>query len=442
MADPNPYLDPPGLGETGPRVTESFSDIRTRQQGAKAYNDVKGYHSDVGLILKDKDAFNRVRTSHPHTLFDNKFIYGPNSLVWDEQTSGTASSTWDGSKAQILMEVGTDPGDLIIRQTKEYFNYEPGKSQLIIFTGVLGSAKAGVRSRYGYFDDNNGLYFEVNENGPCVVRRSYTSGSPVDELVYQEDWNLDRLDGRGPSSIIADFSKTQIFIVNFQWLGVGSVTFALNINEEIIPIHRMNHANRLTEVYMSTPCLPIRLELENVAETESSSELSQICCSVISEGGSAPVYIPFGAITDNPAGELTHRAVNNDGSYYPIISLRLKSSYVRSVIKLLDYWVIADTNDAAFIFIIINPSLTGASWVSAGASSRAEYDVSATALTGGTVLTNIGFSNQIRGVSSPIGEVIRLASNIAGDSDVLTIAGKSEAGAANLYAGINWGELT
>jgi hypothetical protein len=64
----------------------------------------------------------------------------------------------------------------------------------------LGGEKANVRQRVGYFDDNNGIFFQQTNGNKRWVIRSSVSGTPVDtEFASQTDWNIDKLNGEGPS---------------------------------------------------------------------------------------------------------------------------------------------------------------------------------------------------------------------------------------------------
>jgi hypothetical protein len=85
-----------------------------------------------------------------------------------------------------------------------------------------------------------------------IVRRTYTSGSPVDTEISQSSWNGDKLDGTGASGFTLDPSKSNILFIDIEWLGVGSVRVGFVINGQLITAHTFNNANSLTTVYMQT----------------------------------------------------------------------------------------------------------------------------------------------------------------------------------------------
>ena len=164
--------------------------------------------SNVGDTLAEEgrsgglvDAFNRLRVANPITLFDSKQIHDNKPLFWDDQEvsgSGT-SSTYNTNQASSTIAVSNLTAGKRVRQTRQRFNYQPGKSQLVMFTGNAVSMDTGITKEVGYFDDNNGLFFRITATDAAVVVRTNTSGSPVDTVVPRSSWNGDKLDGNGPS---------------------------------------------------------------------------------------------------------------------------------------------------------------------------------------------------------------------------------------------------
>lgn len=234
------------------------------------------------------DAFGRWRVAAPETLFDSKQIFNNQPLYWDDQEVSGASttSTHSVNTASSAMGVAGTTAGKRVRQTYMRFNYQPGKSQLILCTGTLqkSGGGTGITRAFGYFDDKNGLFLQDKEGTIQLVKRGFMTGSAVDTEVDQVNWNLDKLDGTGASGITLDFTKSQILYIDFEWLGVGRVRMGFVVDGKIYYAHEFNHANNLSGVYMSTPNLPIRYEIENDG-TGGAATLEHICSSVISEGG-------------------------------------------------------------------------------------------------------------------------------------------------------------
>ena len=214
------------------------------------------------------DAFGRLRVSSPYTLFDDQNNYGTDSLVFNYVTNGSGSYSSLLNESAVNLTVGGNNNDLCVRQTKQYFRYQPGKSQLIMQTFVLGYAKEGVRKRIGYFDSNNGLFLEQivsdveGETGLRFVVRTNTSGSPVDTAYDSSTWNLDKMDGFGPSGVDLHAYNAQILFIDLEWLGVGRVRFGFVVDGNIYYCHEVKNANNIANVYMRTADLPIRAEIQ------------------------------------------------------------------------------------------------------------------------------------------------------------------------------------
>jgi len=332
------------------------------------------------------DAFGRMRISQPYTLFDSTHKYFENAKFVTD-TSGTANTVHQTNESVIDMNVGATSGDRVYRESKRTFVYQPGKSLLIMNTFVMNAQKENLRQRVGYFDTNNGVYFENDGTGNYLVLRSYVTGSVVNTRIAQDDWNHDKFDGTGYSSQdggehgALDISKSNIFWIDMEWLGVGDVRCGFVVDGRPIIAHIFHNDNINTTTYMTSATLPIRYEIENTGTTTSESKMKQICSSVMSEGGyeirgrSRTVGRAFSDPKDLPT----------TGTFTPVISIRIKDGNPNAVAIPKVASLFGVTNNMNYRYkIVTGGTLTGASWTSVGADSFVEYDISATAITGGT----------------------------------------------------------
>lgn len=382
------------------------------------------------------DAFSRLRTSDPATVFDSKLINDKQPFFWDESvTGGGASSAYDANTSSVDLTVGTASGNRVIRQTKEYFNYQPGRSMQILMTGIIGDALANVEQRIGYFEDNDGLFFEMTGTGAAVVTRTSTSGSVVNNSVAQASWNLDQMDGTGPSQVTLDFSKTQIFVIDFQWLGAGRVRMGFDIDGKIVYCHEFLNANVLAVPYMKTPNLPLRYEIENTGTAASSRTVKQICSSVSAESGFSGRMFDRGIISGTAATNISA------ATRTPIISLRLKSANIRCTLRVTVAGIMPTTNDDVWFELVFNGALTGASFASVDANSFAEFDTASTAITGGEVLHVSVSSERNPSTISNLNRAVTVVADITGTSDVVSVAATSITGIADVVGWICFEEL-
>lgn len=390
---------------------------------------------------RNLDAFNRLRISNPVTLFDGTLQYNSLPLFFETVLTGSASVTHLPNESSLKMSCTTASGDKVIRQSKCYIRYQPGKSQLVELTAIMGAKKSNVRQRIGYFDNNNGLFFEQDSTNLKVVRRTYTSGSPVDVAINQSSWNIDKLDGTGASGITLDTSKTQIFLIDFQWLAVGRVRYGFVIDGIIYYCHEMKHANSLTTAYMTTANLPIRYEIENTGVTASSTDMIQICSSVQSEGG----FEDEKGITHSASNGITTIGVT---TRRPILTIRPSTTFNsitnRGIVLPLAIDLYAQTNSSYFE-IVLNGTLTGASFTSVGTNSIVSFDVSATAISGGEIIDGgfIAASATAReSLQNAIKSKLLLCNDYVGTTtDTLSIVCTSFTGTSNVSGSITFREL-
>ena len=86
----------------------------------------------------------------------------------------------------------------------------------------------------------------------------------VDKKVKQEDFNLDRLDGTGPSGYDIDIAKMQMIGIQYSWYGAGFIDFMLRgADGNFTFCHRMRNSNINTEAFMRSGNLPVRYEVTN-----------------------------------------------------------------------------------------------------------------------------------------------------------------------------------
>lgn len=388
------------------------------------------------------DAFGRQRVSQPSTIFDSKMLVDNAPSFWDDQqTSGAGtSSTYNTNQASVTMAVSAAVAGTRVRQTFRQFSYQPGKSQLIFQTGILGVPATGIRRRIGQFNASNGIFFESDPTRISVVIRSSTSGAPVPTAVQQANWNMDTMDGNGPSGVNLDFSKTQIFFFDYEWLGVGGVRMGFVVNDQLIYCHQFNNTNVLTTVYMSLPNLPLRYEISSDG-TNAAGSITQICSTVISEGGSQQTG--FTRSADRGATSLT---TLNDPNLYPLVAMRLKSAYLSSFVLPKNISIIC-TSTAAFRWaLLLNPTVTGVALAFADIpNSAVQVDVtktSATTVSGGVqVASGYQLATTDATLDVALDSDLSLGSNIAGVSDILVLAVQRVTGTTEtFFGGITWNE--
>lgn len=393
------------------------------------------------------DAFARLRVSTPVTLFESKQIISEQNLLWERgQVSGAGGTfLYSRPRASSTIGVTANTAGRYVRRTRRYFNYQPGKGQLVLMSAILGPKATGINRRIGYFDDANGVFFGVNhESIYCAVRSSVT-GVPVTTLYHQGQWNIDKMDGTGPSGITLHTDRPQVYWFDFEWLGVGRVRWGVFINGVPVLMHEFNCANSIdcTSVYMSTPALPLSAEIENDG-TGGAATLEQICSAIMSEGGER---IQGAARSVNRA--TTPLTVTNAANRCPVISIRARTGFEFNTINILNFDILGTGNVPFLWELILNPTLAGvdgAVWVPVGSSS-VEYDVSRTQLnfvTDGIVIDSGYVSTLTRGVTIKPQSFLGLGKRLlAGDpKDQFVLAVRNVSGNNDYYGAMQYEEAT
>ena len=393
-----------------------------------------------------QDSFGRLRVSEPFTLFDSSHRYADNNL-WSTATATSGTAVFNANQGLVDLNVTAASGSSVIRETTKVFSYQPGKSLLVLNTFVMSAAKAGLTQRVGYYGSSNGFYLEQAGTAISFVKRSIVTGSIINTPVLQADWNGDKLNGTGPSGLTLDLTKAQILWADFEWLGVGSVRMGFVINGQFIVCHTFNHANIIASTYITTASLPLRYEIFNTAGTSGASTLKQVCSTVISEGGYELAGLQQSAGTLITAA----RTFAVAGTYYPIVSVRLKSTRLDAVVIVTAISLLGIGNGKSYQWrVVASATTTGGLWVDAGVNSAVQYNLTGSSASGGRILASgyVNSSNQ----GSPAINILKealFANQLERDGltgtpyeIIIEMAVATTSGGEGAFASIDWEEVS
>jgi hypothetical protein len=420
----------------------------TANLAANASVQISGFQD--GLV----DAFGRLRVSNPYTLFDTQARYYDHEQ-YSSSITGTANVVYQANSSSFMCNVGTASGDSVLRETVRVFPYQPGKSLLIYNSFCMNTPKANLRQRVGFFNADNGIFFEANGTQLNMVIRSNSLGVVVEDRIAQANWNMNSLSnsiGTNPSGIVLDPALDQIFYCDIEWLGVGTVRVGFIIDGAYIECHHFHHANipstltaDNTTTYMTTATLPLRNEITNTGVTASASMFRQICASVISEGG----FQLSGSGNPRAASHIigTPRRLPNDQSFLPVIAIRLKPSMLDAVVIPINYSLIP-VSASIFQYRVYKYAITsGGTWVDSAADSAVQYNLAPTALVSGDIAeqTFINSTNQSSG--SPTQESFSFTYQLerepfTGVAYEYVIMMATVGTNQDVYASIEWQEMT
>lgn len=277
---------------------------------------------DTAVSIKDSanlDAFSRLRVSNPLILHNSQFTYDLAPIIFEQLVNGTgAAITHDITNRTALMTFSSTPtGGKAYMQSYEHLPYQPGRSQLIFVTFNMIAAVANTLKFAGYSDGVNGIEFQLD--GTTKQFKIYSATLDGDDTAVQSSWNLDKLDGTGPSGITLDITKTQILVIDIQALYVGRVRVGFDMGGQIIYVHEFKHANLATYPYIQTANLPVRCGMTCTGTV--STTMNFICSAVMSEGGTEDINV-FGYTFQQETGAVS---VGTGGTH--LLSLRPRLTF-------------------------------------------------------------------------------------------------------------------
>lgn len=317
----------------------------------------------------DLDAFGRLRTSGLYSLIEIRSLYDKLPQMVDEVVNGTATSTVNTDIAAVVMGT-TSSGDYVIRQTKQRAIYQPGKSQICEFSFSDFQLQTDNIKRVGYFTSTtaatynsnfDGFFLESNGVNNSISFQIWRTGT----LVLSADsstWDTSEVD---ISSV--DWSKTQLAVVDFQWLGVGRLRFGLSLSGKTVGFVEHTGSNNLSDVYMSSPNQPIRYEIRNSGST--SAQFHQICSQISSEGTQLSLNRKAGI------SSVSATTFASDYVKYPYLGIRAGSNYSDIALEIDNISILNTSNDNYLVTVEINPTISVTPNFQTGNTSDYEFAV-------------------------------------------------------------------
>lgn len=397
--------------------------------------------SDSGSI----DAFGRWRVSEVTTQIDLKQLHDTPSLFIDTETINNGAVNHSTSDSSTTISTTTS-GDVVVAQTFQRFNYQSGKGQQIFITFAGFDTVAGQTKRVGYFSSSTSIPFTssidglfLQSEGGTVSINVFKEGTIVESAI-QTSWNIDKLNGAGgndnPSGISIDWSKTQIIIIDFEWLGVGRVRWGVVVDGMILYFHESNHANNQDAVYMSSPNQPLRWEIRQSGAT--AGEFEFICSTVGSEGAINKVGRILSANTGSTA-----LSANTSGTKYAMLGIQLQSAKVDTLVDIIALSCLGTTNDDFIWELYINPTVAGTFTYNnlTNSSIALAVGVTANTVTGGTLIDS-GYFAQNTSSRFNIDNAIRLGMSINGTKDSIVLAITPLSNTLSVYGALTWREIS
>jgi hypothetical protein len=165
--------------------------------------------------------------------------------------------------------------------------------------------------------DNNQMIVSPGWRGVANQTRVKAS-RVIERRVKQSQFNIDRVDGTGPSGYVLDASKMQMLLIQYTWYGAGFVEYGLRGPlGNFVMCHRIQNNNVNDEAYMRSGNLPVRYSASNdgtIAKLaiEANAAATSITISDGSQFPVASVSYPFFVQIENEVVKVSsHTAGSN-----------------------------------------------------------------------------------------------------------------------------------
>lgn len=180
------------------------------------------------------------------------------------------------------LSVTTTSGGIAMIQSYQSHPYFSGKAQQVEFSLFNFSPQTNVVKRAGYFYEDtdfedspsvsdtpnpdtdllDGIFLEASDG--TVKLRCVREGT--DTLnVAQSAWNVDPLNGTGPSGISINFDFFNVYLFDFLWLGGTVLNFYVLIGAKKVLCHSYSHTNSESNTIIGLPQQPVTFSIHNTA---------------------------------------------------------------------------------------------------------------------------------------------------------------------------------
>lgn len=401
---------------------------------------VTGERVAAKLDRRLSDIFGRIRTSDMRSLFESKLVGGDDTNLWSEVVFGGAGSSHVAADSEQSMTTSSS-GDAVIRQTFMRHYYEPGKSSLSYMTGLM-TAQTNVRKRMGLFSTSNaanstpqnGIYLESNSGAPDDFTFYVAKNGATAQSAGQSSWNLDTLDGNGPSGLSLDPTASLLMFIEFAWLGAGPITVGFVIGNEAVPVHIFANTG-LSASWTTTPNLPFGYSIYQSGAGAGSMRHGCVM------SGTEGISEPLGKLRSVNNGS-TNVSANSTGTKYALKGIRLKSAFLSAFVSIESLSGLVTTADEVLLELIRNPTVAGTFTYSdiTGSVCQEATGVTANTVTGGQVLWS-GYMTRNSDVNIPSDAILpRLGVAVDGTRDTMVLVATPLSPSADVYGSINWRE--
>lgn len=383
------------------------------------------------------------------TLVDIRTNYQSSAVDVQELALTNATSSYDPDKLMVQMQVTTDDGTRIVRQSRQYIPATFVSEILAVQQAILtdGNATTNVTSRVGVFEDLNdisvnttysgrGAFFEAFEGQVSAVYRSNDGTTQTDKKVAQASWNLDPLDGNGPSGYLLDPTVPQLYVFEYDPVP-RKIRLGVLVTDVVYYCHEFGPTTSGAEDVRRLN-VPLRWE---ITQTDPGSGTLPGATATMFQGKATLFYVKDPTVATRSTDVGLNRKVNNEnGVTIPLFSLRLREEFNRALLMVKRLTILnAASGGIAKWELVLNPTLTNQSFADVP-EAFSQFSTAETDATGGKVMASGFIIDAGQLILDLEKNGIYATSSIAGTPDVLTLRITNISGVVEVLSGIDWYE--
>ena len=207
-----------------------------------------------------KSSFGELAVSNLTPILQLSFAYNNHPQLVN--TAVTGSGTITNTDHMGVVSTGAAINSTANMGSKIPIKYRPGQGIISRFSAMFTPGVVGSTQMIGIFDsDGIGFGYDGADFGLF-----HLIGGTI-AWIHQTNWNLDKMDGTGPSGANINFgnSKGNVFEVKFQFLGFGGLSFFVENpgTADFVKVHVIGYSNTAVVPNFEIPSFPLCIKVEN-----------------------------------------------------------------------------------------------------------------------------------------------------------------------------------
>lgn len=216
----------------------------------------------LGVEIEEPlSAFGDLKTIELSPDVELNYKYGINTYLSTLGITGGSTGITEDNLAKLsVFNTGDEASIVSVKNTKYY----PGQGLITRFSTRFDTGVTGNEQFIGWGEPTiDGVFIGMYDTKFCIniIKRG------VNNIINQENFNIDKLDGSGHTGIRLDPTKGNVFQIQFQWHGFGNIRFYVEspTTGRYILYHIYEHTNTKTEVSTNNPVFPLAVYTRNTS---------------------------------------------------------------------------------------------------------------------------------------------------------------------------------